>query len=127
MLGALILSLCGVEDEIVAQEYNLTEVGLSKEWKAAVIEHLMDNPALKGNPEGCQNLISAKYDHAPYNKPLLTDPRFVNMMLTLKVIREKFGGVENYMIERCGLTKEQVEQLKRNLIVEKAAENKMSL
>jgi hypothetical protein len=62
VLCALILSLCGVDDDIVAHEYSLTEVGLSTEWKDAVIEHLMDNPALKGNPEGCKNLISARLD-----------------------------------------------------------------
>jgi protein tyrosine/serine phosphatase len=61
VLCALILSLCGVEDEIVAQEYSLTEIGLPIEWKEAVIEHLSDNPALKGNKEGAWNLISAKY------------------------------------------------------------------
>lgn len=49
------------------------------------------------------------------------------MMLTLKVIREKFGGVENYVIERCGLSKDEVEKLRSNLIVEKSAENKISL
>jgi protein tyrosine/serine phosphatase len=60
VICALVLSLCGVDDEVVAHEYALTEVGLSTEWKEAVIEHLMDNPALKGNMEGAWNMISAK-------------------------------------------------------------------
>lgn len=60
VLCALILSLCGVDDEVVAHEYSLTEVGLPDDWKKAVIEHLSHNPTLAGNPEGAANLISAK-------------------------------------------------------------------
>jgi hypothetical protein len=43
------------------------------------------------------------------------------MMSTLRVIREKFGGAEGYVIEKCGLTKEEVEKIKANLIVETPA------
>ncbi|TVY21519.1 Tyrosine-protein phosphatase [Lachnellula arida] len=106
VLCALILSLCGVEDEVVANEYSLTEMGLPIEWKEAVIEHLSESPALRGNKEGAWNLISA---------------RAVNMMSTLRMIREKFGGAEAYIIEKCGLTKEEVEKIKANLIVEMPA------
>jgi hypothetical protein len=54
------LSLCGVEDEIISQEYELTEIGLTDEWKKGVIEHLMNNPLLEGHKDGAANLISAK-------------------------------------------------------------------
>jgi hypothetical protein len=47
--------------------------------------------------------------------------RAVNMLATLRVIKEKFGGAEGYVIEKCGLSKEEVEKLKSNLIVEKPA------
>jgi hypothetical protein len=40
------------------------------------------------------------------------------MLLTLKMIKERFGGAENYMIEKCGLTKAQVEKIRSNLLVE---------
>lgn len=43
------------------------------------------------------------------------------MMLTLSLIRDNFGGVENYMTEYCGLTKEEVEKIRSNLIVDKPA------
>lgn len=49
-------------DEHIAQEYSLTEIGLSKEWKESVIEHLSVHPALKGNMEGAWNMISSKYE-----------------------------------------------------------------
>jgi len=47
--------------------------------------------------------------------------RAVNMLATLRVIRETFGGAEGYVVEKCGLTKEEVEKIRRNLIVEKPA------
>lgn len=43
------------------------------------------------------------------------------MLATLKMIREKFGGAEQYITEKCGLTKEDVERIRSNLIVEQPA------
>ena len=43
------------------------------------------------------------------------------MMSTLRMIKAKFGGAEAYIIEKCGLTKEEVEKIKANLIVEMPA------
>jgi protein tyrosine/serine phosphatase len=60
VLCALILSLCGVDDETVASEYELTEVGLSQEWKERIVEHLMADPALKGDREGAWRMIGAR-------------------------------------------------------------------
>lgn len=43
------------------------------------------------------------------------------MAAFLKVMQGKFGGAETYIIEKCGLSKEEVEKIRNNLIVEKAA------
>jgi hypothetical protein len=43
------------------------------------------------------------------------------MLSTLRMMRQKFGGAEAYVIEKCGLTKEEVEKLRNNLIVEEPA------
>jgi len=59
VLCALILSLCGVDDHIVAYEYSLTEIGLL-ELRDVIVAHLMANPALKDNIDGAMNMISAK-------------------------------------------------------------------
>ena len=40
------------------------------------------------------------------------------MLATLKVIREQFGGPEGYLVEKCGLTKQEVDKIRSNLIVE---------
>jgi hypothetical protein len=47
--------------------------------------------------------------------------RAVNMLATLKMIREKYGGSEQYVIERCGLTKEDVDRIRSNLMVKTPA------
>ena len=47
--------------------------------------------------------------------------RAANMLATLKMIRANFGSAEEYVIEKCGLTKEEVEKIRKNLIVEEPA------
>jgi protein tyrosine/serine phosphatase len=59
VICALILSICGVLDDIVAYEYSLTEEGLA-EFKDTLIAHLLGNPALENNEKGAINMISAK-------------------------------------------------------------------
>ncbi|KAK0105369.1 hypothetical protein ONS96_004761 [Cadophora gregata f. sp. sojae] len=112
LICALVLSLCGVDDETVAYEYSLTEIGLTKEWKDAVMVHLMQNPALRENLQGAKNMISSKAE---------------NMLSTLEMIREKFGGAEGYAIDRCGLAKEEVGLIRKNLVVEKPPHAKQNL
>lgn len=43
------------------------------------------------------------------------------MLATLKMIEEKFGGAEGYVVDKCGLTKEEVDMIRKNLVVEKPA------
>lgn len=43
------------------------------------------------------------------------------MLATLIILREQFGGPENYMLEKCGLTKEEAKRIRSNLIVETPA------
>ena len=43
------------------------------------------------------------------------------MLATLKMLKERFGGADQYMTEKCGLTKEDLERIRSNLIVEQPA------
>ena len=40
------------------------------------------------------------------------------MLASLKMIRDKFGGAEQYMIEKCDLSKQDVANIRSNLIVD---------
>ena len=59
VLAALILSLCGVDDETIAREYALTELGLAP-LRSVFLEHLLKESALEGNMDGAVNMVSAK-------------------------------------------------------------------
>lgn len=56
---ALILSLCGVDDETVAREYSLTDSGLAH-WREAVAEGLMKSHNLPFDKTGALNMLSAR-------------------------------------------------------------------
>lgn len=110
VICALLLSLCGVDDETVAKEYELTETGLASAVPK-IMAHLEEIPFLKGNKEGLLNMLSA---------------RKVNMLSSLKMIREKYGNAEGYMINACGVSKEDVEKIRKNMIVESPAAYQLS-
>jgi hypothetical protein len=57
---ALLLSLCGVDDDTVATEYNLTEQGLAH-WKEKAVERLLRSPNLELHKEGALNMLGARY------------------------------------------------------------------
>lgn len=96
---ALLLSLAGVPAEKVAEEYALTQQGLA-DLRPIFIERLLKNPALNGNRDGVQNMVSSKKE---------------NMEAALKMIDADFGGAEEYMKKSCGLSDAEVDRIKTNL------------
>jgi protein tyrosine/serine phosphatase len=59
IIAAVVLSLCGVEDEAVAQEYALTDLGLAGR-REEFVSHLVKSEALRGDREGAERMISAR-------------------------------------------------------------------
>lgn len=99
VLIALMLMLVGAPDEDIAKEYALTDLGLA-ELKPLFIERLLKNPALEGNREGVTHMISAKEE---------------NMLASIAMIREDFGGPKEYMMKYCGLSEDEVARIRKNL------------
>ncbi|TPX09758.1 uncharacterized protein E0L32_009097 [Thyridium curvatum] len=99
---ALLLSLAGVPDEAVAHEYSLTDAGLA-DRKEEFVAGLLRSAALQGDREGASRMVSSRRE---------------NMLATLALIREKYGSVEQYVERECGLSADQVAQLRRNLTVD---------
>jgi hypothetical protein len=60
VICALVLSLCGVDDDVVAHEYSLTDIGL-KSRHPEFLRHLIKEPALAGNPLGARRMIGSRY------------------------------------------------------------------
>lgn len=58
VICALILSVCGVDDETIAKEYSLTEVGLAP-MKEELLAHLLKSPGLVDHREAAERLLGA--------------------------------------------------------------------
>ncbi|GAB7351509.1 hypothetical protein MBLNU459_g2152t1 [Dothideomycetes sp. NU459] len=99
VLVALLYLLCDVPGQIIANEYSLTDKGLAH-LKPLFKERLLQNPALAGNEEGVDNMISSKSQ---------------NMAATIDMIKEQYGSAEAYVREVVGLNDDQVARLKKNL------------
>ncbi|OIW30671.1 hypothetical protein CONLIGDRAFT_287682 [Coniochaeta ligniaria NRRL 30616] len=108
VICALILSLCGVDDETVAQEYELTQLGLAAR-KDEFVAHLlnvaeaMNIESIKHNREAAERMVGASKD---------------SMLATLAMIREEYGSVEGYVVDRCRVTPAAVDQIRKNLVVD---------
>ena len=59
VLVALVLALVGVEDEVIAEEYALTELGLAQ-WKEMIVEYLSEDLAMHGGKAGAERMIGAR-------------------------------------------------------------------
>jgi protein tyrosine/serine phosphatase len=100
VLGALLLSLCGVSDDIVAEEYSLTAQGLG-DWLEYLVQAVMKQG---GTSEDAARRMAGS--------------RKENMAGALKMMHTEFGGAEGYFTKTCGLTVEEVEKVKSLLIVD---------
>ncbi|KAF4444506.1 hypothetical protein FALBO_17225, partial [Fusarium albosuccineum] len=104
VICAFILSICGVDDQTIAHEYSLTEAGLG-DFKDELMASLMKNPELQGDLEGARRMLGAQPE---------------NMLAALKEFRQQYGSVEKYAVEKCGLSQDDLEQIRKNLIVPSA-------
>ncbi|EFQ30440.1 uncharacterized protein GLRG_05584 [Colletotrichum graminicola M1.001] len=98
VICALILSLCGVDDSIVAHEYAITVLGL-REKVAAIIAEI--HPDGTGMTEVETRFFGSKKE---------------SMQCFLEQLRQN-GGVEQYIEDSGILTDYQVKQLQQNLTV----------
>lgn len=103
VLVALILSILGVAVEEICQEYQLTETGLEYRRKFYV-ERILSSGAFT---DGEGREAAAR----------MTGARAESMKATLAMIGEKYGGPENYARSICGLTDDDINGLRRNLVV----------
>lgn len=108
VLCALVLSLCGVPDEVIAHEYSLTDLGLGHR-RDEFIENLTRSGPLKGNRAAAERMVGSRPEA---------------MLGTLALIRREYGGVEEFVRGRCGLSEEEIEGIRKNLVVEVAEDQK---
>lgn len=100
VLCALVLMLAGCGEEEVADEYALSEVGL-QELKPVMVDRLMAVEGLNSSREGVERMVGSRKE---------------NMLATIEMIREKFGGVEGYLKGRCGFGERDLERIRSNIL-----------
>lgn len=59
IIVAVVLSLLGVEDEVIAHDYSLTDLGLA-ERKEVIVQHLMETAALHGDRARAETMVGAR-------------------------------------------------------------------
>ncbi|KAL6872309.1 protein-tyrosine phosphatase-like protein [Trichoderma longibrachiatum] len=104
VICALVLSLCGVSDDLVAHEYSLTDVELACHHKS-LADKVQGHPAFKGTREDAEVLVLSRKE---------------NMLCFLKKLRQKHGSVEKCVINHGLLEAEGIARLRRNMIVDAA-------
>ena len=108
VLGALILKLCGVDNNTIAWEYALTTQGLES-WRDAIIKRMTSEIWSKGSvgsrmtPEQAERVLGS---------------RARNMQVFVEeVVPGVFGGARGYFREWCGFTDEELDCIVRSLVV----------
>jgi len=103
VIVAIVLTLLGVPRSQICEEYQLTETGLEYR-RPLLLEKLMASGAFEGE-DGMQAALR------------MSGARAESMLGTLEMIDEKWGSVEGYVKEECGLSSEEIGALRKNLSV----------
>ncbi|PVG02935.1 hypothetical protein CPB86DRAFT_811073 [Serendipita vermifera] len=99
VFSALLLSLLGVPDMLIAHDYALTRIGL---------EPLREALATQFKDLSAVNQVAAR---------TLGSSRASNMMRLLELLRTKYGGARGYFKEYSELTDEELDTIRSSLIV----------
>lgn len=97
---ALLLGLVGVEDDVIADEYSLTEEGL-REWIPVIVNNLLKEPEMKGDEAMVRRMVGARKE---------------NMVEVLKMIRERWGGAEGYLRDGLGFSNKDIVMIRENIV-----------
>ncbi|RPB20498.1 hypothetical protein L211DRAFT_792048 [Terfezia boudieri ATCC MYA-4762] len=104
VICALILMLAGVRDEDIAKEYAYTAEGLAS-VKEGMLQYLMKDKASMdgGGRERAENMLNSKPE---------------SMLRFVEIVRSEYGGVEGYMMNTLGFTKEEIETIRCHLVTD---------
>jgi hypothetical protein len=100
VLCALLLSLCGVPDDVVAEEYSQTDIGLGN-WLKHLVNVVIRHAGAK--EEAARRMASARRD---------------SMVGAVDMLKNEFGGAEGYFKSQCRLSAEEIDKIESFLMVE---------
>ncbi|KZV85786.1 hypothetical protein EXIGLDRAFT_681537 [Exidia glandulosa HHB12029] len=99
VIVAVLLSLAGVTDEAIVEDYAMTRLGLAP-YEALIATRFADKEEWRAHPEGGRRLLSA-------------EP--ATMTEFLRVLRDQYGGAEGYCA-KLGFSAEDIARIKANLV-----------
>lgn len=140
----LLFDFLGVPRNAIADEYNRTEDGLAH-VREEVVGRLMLSPGFgkymaahmsTGSSISAEDISASLAASAEGETPAVEIPAEVlekgkaaarrmigarkeSMLGSLEMVDKEFGGSEKYMREKCGLGDEELEKLRRNLVLSK--------
>jgi len=121
VFGALVHKLVGVDEDTICWEYALTEPGLGK-WRKQFIDRISASGlgGGGGKPPSPEKIYAGDREVVSREQAArICGSRAGNMRVWLdQVLQGEFGGVERYLVERCGLSEAEVVTLRDHLIVE---------
>ncbi|KAK7470339.1 hypothetical protein VKT23_001768 [Stygiomarasmius scandens] len=92
IIAAILLKLAGVDDADIAQDYALTRVG-REPARAMIMERLAKEPLFASNSEAALNMFTCRPE---------------TMVAFLGMLKDKYGGVEEYVKQYALLTDEDI-------------------
>jgi len=99
---ALFLMLLDVPDKDIVEDYALTTAGLEP-ILPVLIARFQNIKAYRDNWEGVQKMSSSRPE---------------TMQMALDLIREQYGGAKAYLVNKAGLSEEDVEKIRNNYLVQ---------
>jgi hypothetical protein len=135
----ILFDFLGVPRGDIAEEYHRTEMGLAG-VREEIVERLLAGPAFRNyvaarakgerlSREELARLVAddgsgEAFEISPEMMEVgrraalrMVSARKESMLRTLEMVDSEFGGSEKYMREKCGLSEEELEGLRRNLVV----------
>lgn len=100
VFAALLLSLCGVPNETIVEDYAMTTEGFGA-WREHLVQRLLQRKDA-ATREDAESIIAS---HPETMKAFLED-----------VVAAKFGSARNYFVQQCGLTEADVDELIHTLV-----------
>ncbi|RCI06750.1 hypothetical protein CU098_013880, partial [Rhizopus stolonifer] len=98
IFGMLLLGLCGVDEEIIANEYALSNLGY---WEP---KHELEKKA---------EMLNVRMDDVL----MVMSAPYLAMKETIRQVKEKYGSIEGYVENECKLTQEQIKSVRDLMIV----------
>ncbi|KAH8118680.1 protein-tyrosine phosphatase-like protein [Phellopilus nigrolimitatus] len=101
VIAAILLSLAGVDDKAIASDYELTRVG-REQVRNKILKRLAKEPIFAKNKDAALNMLTSRRE---------------TMLAFLDLLRDKYSSAEGYVQKFCGLSAEDVQTIRRNLVI----------